>query len=114
MVTLADREFETPSDDQTPLTGTNLDSLYAELDQDVWSIVDEHHLEGVYEFEDFRTALDFTVEVGELAEDLWHHPDIHLAWGEVRIELFTHSIDGLYENDFVVAARMDRLYTGFA
>lgn len=92
------------------MTGDELRDLYEQVDTDVWSIVDEHHLEGEYEFEDFRDALEFTKEVGELAEDEFHHPDIHLSWGEVRIEMWTHKIDGLHEADFVMAARMDRIY----
>jgi 4a-hydroxytetrahydrobiopterin dehydratase len=52
--------------------------------------------------------LDFTNRVGELAEQQGHHPDIHLAWGKVRLTIWTHKIDGLTESDFVFAARADR------
>lgn len=112
-VELADRECEACTSEDEPMTGEALRELYEQIDTDVWSIVDEHHLEGEYEFEDFRDALEFTKEVGELAEEEWHHPDIHLAWGEVRIEMWTHKIDGLHEADFVMAARMDRMYESY-
>ena len=112
-VELADRECEACTSEDEPITGEPLRELYEQIDTDVWSIVDEHHLEGRYEFEDFRNALEFTKEVGELAEDEWHHPDIHLQWGEVRIEMWTHKIDGLHEADFVMAARMDRMYDAY-
>lgn len=110
MATLADREFEPPSEDEEPLSGDELEPLYAELDGDVWAVVDDHHLEATYSFDDFKAALGFAVEIGALAEQLWHHPDLHVSWGEVRVELFTHSIDGLSEADFVAAAKMDARY----
>jgi 4a-hydroxytetrahydrobiopterin dehydratase len=50
--------------------------------------------------------------VGELADEQDHHPDVHLSWGRVRIEVWTHTIDGLAEGDFVLAARIDRLPVG--
>jgi hypothetical protein len=52
-------------------------------------------------------------EIGELAEEEWHHPDIHLQWGEVGIEMWTHKIDGLHKTDFVMAARMDRIHEDY-
>ena len=74
-----------------------------------WNVVDNHHLEKRYEFEDFKQALDFTNRVGELAESQGHHPDIYLAWGQVKLTIWTHKIDGLTESDFVLAAKADQL-----
>jgi 4a-hydroxytetrahydrobiopterin dehydratase len=111
---LADRECVACTSDADPLEGDELEALYEQLETDIWDVVDEHHLEGTYEFDDFRDALEFTEEVGELAEEEWHHPDIHLSWGEVVVEMWTHKIDGLFETDFVMAARMDRIYEDFA
>ena len=68
-------------------------------------MVDEHHLERELRFKDFRAALDFTVRVGELAEQQGHHPDIYLAWGKVKLTIWTHKIDGLTESDFIFAAK---------
>ena len=110
MSELADRECTACTSDDDPLVGAELTELYEELETDVWEVVDDHHLEGTYAFEDFRDALEFTYEVGELAEDEWHHPDLHLSWGEVGVEMWTHKIDGLHETDFIMAARMDRMY----
>ena len=73
-----------------------------------WRVVDNQHLEKEYEFADFRQALDFTNRVGELAETQGHHPDIYLAWGKVRLTIWTHKIDGLTESDFILAAKADR------
>ena len=111
---LADQECEACTSDDEPLTEEEYEEYLTELDESVWRVIDDHHLEGTYETEDFRDALEFTYEVGELAEEEWHHPDIHLAWGEVRIEMWTHKIDGLHKTDFVMAARMDRMYEDYA
>lgn len=91
-----------------PLKGEELWALAGELGSE-WEVVHEHHLEKEYRFRNFREALDFTDRVGELAEEQGHHPDIHLAWGSVRLEIWTHKIDGLHESDFVFAAKADRL-----
>ena len=74
-----------------------------------WRVVGGHHLEGEFEFPNFVCALEFTNHVGGIAEEEGHHPDIHLAWGRVRITIWTHKIDGLTESDFVLAAKIDRL-----
>lgn len=74
-----------------------------------WQIIDGHHLERGFGFEDFRRALEFTNRVGELAEAEGHHPDIHLSWGRVRVTIWTHKIDGLTESDFVLAAKIETL-----
>ena len=91
-----------------PLAGEELDALAAEL-AGGWQVIDGHHLEKEYRFPDFRRALDFTNLIGELAEEVNHHPNIFLTWGKVRVELWTHKIDGLNEADFVWAAKADRL-----
>src|SRR2546427_12940172 len=77
-----------------PLRGAELDDLLAQLGND-WRGGDEHHLEKEDRFTNFREALDFTVRVGELAEEQGHHPDIYLAWGEVRLTVWNHKIYGL-------------------
>ena len=91
-----------------PLKGDALQALRTEVDS-AWSVVDEHHLEREYRFDDFRQALDFTVRVGEMAEEQGHHPDIYLAWGKVKLAMWTHKIDGLTESDFIFAAKADTL-----
>ena len=90
-----------------PLKGEELDALQEKLGND-WQIINEHHLEKEYIFADFRQALDFTVKVGEVAENQGHHPDIYLAWGKVKLTIWTHKIDGLTESDFIFAAKADQ------
>ena len=90
-----------------PLKGEELDALQEKLGNG-WQIINEHHLEKEYMFADFRQALDFTVKVGEVAENQGHHPDIYLAWGKVKLTIWTHKIDGLTESDFIFAAKADQ------
>jgi 4a-hydroxytetrahydrobiopterin dehydratase len=89
-----------------PLKGEALVKLQRELG-DHWNVIGEHHLEKEYQFKDFREALAFTNRVGEIAEQENHHPDILLGWGKVKLDLWTHNIDGLSENDFILAAKAD-------
>jgi len=89
-----------------PLEGKELEDLFEQLGNG-WDLVEGHHLEKLYKFGDFRQALDFTNSVGELAEQQGHHPDIHLAWGQVKLQVWTHKIDGLTESDFIFAAKAD-------
>lgn len=92
----------------SPLKGDPLYQMHAQLNNN-WQIIDEHHLEKEYRFPDFKTALAFTNRVGEIAEREGHHPDIYLAYGKVKILLWTHKIDGLSESDFILAAKCDEL-----
>lgn len=90
-----------------PLTHTEQLNLLNELSGN-WRIERGHHLEKEYTFPDFRQALSFTNCIGELAETEGHHPDIYLTWGKVKIHIWTHKIDGLTENDFILAAKCDK------
>ena len=91
-----------------PLDGEELTDLHNQLGNN-WEVIDGHHLEKEYSFKNFAEALEFTNKVGALAEEIFHHPDIFLAWGKVRITIWTHKIDGLNEADFIFAAKADAL-----
>ena len=93
-----------------PLKGEKLNKLFAQL-SDGWAVFDEHHLEKLFKFKNFITALAFVNKVGELAENLGHHPDICLSWGKVKIKVFTHKINGLHDNDFIFAAKAEQFYS---
>jgi len=105
---LADRECVPCKGDAAPLAGPALVHLLGRLGGG-WQVVDGHHLEKIYKFRNFREALDFTNKIGEIAESQGHHPDIHLAWGRVKVEVWTHRIGGLSENDFIYAAKVEQI-----
>lgn len=94
--------------DVPPLAGSELEALIAALGGG-WRVVDGHHLTKEFRFKNFVDALAFTNRLGALAEEQAHHPDIHLSWGKVRVEIWTHKIDGLTESDFVWAAKAEAL-----
>ena len=110
MTALAEKDCVPCKGGIPPLKGEDLRKLTGQLKG--WRVVNEHHLEKEYKFKDFRDALEFTNRVGELAEAQGHHPDIYLAWGKVKLTVWTHKIDGLTESDFVLAAKADQLNGG--
>jgi 4a-hydroxytetrahydrobiopterin dehydratase len=89
-----------------PLAGDELVDLHRRLGSG-WCVEEGHHLVKKWTFDDFAGALVFTNAVGAEAEAQNHHPDICLTWGKVEVKIFTHQIDGLTENDFILAARID-------
>lgn len=103
---LLSKHCQPVQDGTVPLKGEALDD-YRNAISDQWTVVDDHHLEGTFEFENFVEALAFTNEAGEVAEEESHHPEITLTWGKATVRVWTHDIDGLSENDFILAARID-------
>jgi 4a-hydroxytetrahydrobiopterin dehydratase len=74
-----------------------------------WHIVDGKKLVRAFKFPDFLKALDFVNRVGAVAEKQGHHPDLHLSWGRVEVETWTHDAGGLTEQDFLLASQIDAL-----
>ena len=75
-----------------------------------WQLRDDgKRIERAFKFKNFREALGFVDRVGALAEAEGHHPDISFGWGYATISLHTHKIKGLHENDFIMAAKINRL-----
>lgn len=92
-----------------PLDSTALAPLEKEIGPE-WDVIDDHHLFREFKFGNFAQALAFTARIGAIAEDQNHHPDIHLSWGRVGVEIWTHKINGLTESDFVLAAKCSEAY----
>ena len=105
---LADKKCVPCSGGIPPLKGDALVQMHKQVHSD-WQVIDEHHLVRVLKFNDFAEALDFTNQIGRLAEDEGHHPDILLSYGQVKVTLLTHKIDGFSESDFILAAKIDEL-----
>jgi 4a-hydroxytetrahydrobiopterin dehydratase len=87
-----------------PLHVEEIERLRAQLSG--WEVVKEHHLKKNYGFSNFREALKFVNQVGDLAEEQGH---LCFGWGKVEISIWTHKIDGLTESDFILAAKIDEL-----
>ena len=90
-----------------PMQGDEIEKFLSQLDG--WEVVRAHHLRKAYTFQNFRNALAFVNRVGELAEQQGHHPDIAFGWGHAALTIWTHTIDGLTESDFILAAKIDAL-----
>ena len=74
-----------------------------------WEVVNAHHLTCRYGFRDFAKAMAFANRIGDLAEAEGHHPDITVGYGKLEILLYTHAVDGLTRNDFILAAKIAAL-----
>lgn len=77
-----------------------------------WSVVEQGGIERIeksFQFKDFREALAFTNEIGALAEEQDHHPLIVTEWGRVTVQWWTHVVEGLHLNDFIMAAKTDQI-----
>lgn len=92
-----------------PLTPAQAEGLMVELNDD-WMLVDGAHLlVREFRFKDFADAMAFANKIAVVAEEEGHHPDLSIGWGSVGVELSTHAIGGLSENDFILAAKIDAL-----
>lgn len=74
-----------------------------------WEVLDGTKIKHEFTFKDFNEAMDFVTKVAKLAEEEEHHPDIYIFYNKVRIELWTHAINGLSENDFILATKIELL-----
>ncbi len=90
-----------------PLPLEKKQELLASLSTE-WKLLSENtRLRRDFKFKNFKRALAFANEVGRIAEEEKHHPEIHLGWGHCDIEIWTHTNNNLVENDFVLAAKID-------
>lgn len=90
-----------------PLDERRAKELYMQLDP-AWELGSDK-LKRVFEFKNFRDPFALATRVADLAESEGHHPDLEISWGKLVVHLKTHSIGGLSDNDFIMAAKIDRL-----
>ncbi len=110
METLTNEKCTACRRDSPRVTQAEIDELKPQIPE--WTLLERdgiQRLERVSRFTNFAEALAFTNRVGALAEDEGHHPAILTEWGRVTVTLWTHKIRGLHRNDFVMAAKIDRL-----
>jgi 4a-hydroxytetrahydrobiopterin dehydratase len=96
--------------EESPLTEPEVRAYHAQISE--WSIAIKDNiqrLERQFKFKNFSEALEFTNQVGAIAEEEDHHPLIHTEWGKVTVNWWTHVIKGLHQNDFIMAAKTDEL-----
>ena len=96
-----------------PLSADRIAALRAQIST-AWTLVEGHHLQREIRRKGFRESLALANSIGEIAESQRHHPDLLVSWGRLTVTLFTHAINGLHENDFILAARIDELLAGEA
>jgi 4a-hydroxytetrahydrobiopterin dehydratase len=111
MSELAQKKCIPCESDVPSLTKNEIQQLNLETPE--WKVVEVDgvpRLKRDFSFKNFQEALNFTNEVGEVAEEQGHHPLICLTWGEVTVEWWTHNIKGLHQNDFIMAAKTDVLF----
>jgi 4a-hydroxytetrahydrobiopterin dehydratase len=96
--------------DAPTVTADEIAELHPQVpDWELHEVDGVKRLTRVFEFRDFAEALDFTDRVGELAEQEGHHPALLTEWGRTTVSWWTHKIRGLHRNDFIMAAKTDRL-----
>lgn len=91
------------------LKGEELEELMKEL-TDNWDLIEDKKIVRKFKFNNFAEALEFVNQVGSIAEEKGHHPEIEFGWGYVNVSFITHKIDGLSRNDFIMASLVDELY----
>ncbi len=91
-----------------PLQPDEVKDMLKELEEG-WSSEDDKAIQKTFKFDDFMGAMDFANKIAELAEEEGHHPILTVSWGKLKAKLMTHKIKGLHENDFILAAKIDKL-----
>ncbi|OLS29540.1 MAG: putative pterin-4-alpha-carbinolamine dehydratase [Candidatus Thorarchaeota archaeon AB_25] len=92
-----------------PMEGEKIKLMLDAVPDWTKSAGDIDKIEKLFKFKDFKEAMNFVNKVAEIAEEQDHHPDIFVQWNKVTLTLWTHAINGLFENDFIVAAKIDEI-----
>ena len=90
-----------------PLPAKEVEKYHANVPD--WKVLDNRKITREFVFADFKEAMVFVNKVAEIANAENHHPDLHVFYNKVRIELWTHAVNSLSENDFILAAKIDAL-----
>ena len=108
MIFLSDKKCIACEGGTSPLEAKKVKEHIAELDGG-WEVVDGKKIRKEFKFKDFKEAITFVNKTAEIAESEGHHPDIHIFYNQVIVELWTHAVGGLSENDFILAAKIDKI-----
>ncbi|HEY9773923.1 MAG TPA: 4a-hydroxytetrahydrobiopterin dehydratase [Planktothrix sp.] len=105
-MTLKEKKCTPCSGSMAALTSSEIAKLNAEVDN--WQVEEGKRLRKNFRFNDFQQAMNLAERVAKIAEEENHHPDLHIRYGELRVEIWTHAIDALTENDFILASKIDQ------
>ena len=108
---LINKKCEACRIDAPKVTDEEIPSLISQIP--LWDIIEENNIKKLtclFKFSDYEQSLVFTNKVATLADEEDHHPQITLEWGKVKVIWWSHKINGLHQNDFICAAKTDRLY----
>lgn len=100
---LQDKKCNCTAQNVQRLTPEGVEELLKEVEG--WKVIENHHLSKEYKFPNFQKALQFVNQLGAIAEEQNHHPEIYLTWRKVRVDIYTHVVNGLTDNDFILAAK---------
>ena len=97
-----------PCEDQAPLKEEEIKKYMEEL-KEGWEVLENKKIQKLFRFKDFKEVMVFVNKVADLAENEGHHPNITIDYSKVNIVIWTHAIGGLSENDFILAAKIDKI-----
>lgn len=103
---LKEKKCEPCSGEETPLKGNDVKEMLNELKGD-WKSAEDKKIRNSFSFDSYMEGVKFSDKIAELADEEGHHPDICIHYKKVEIEITTHAIGGLSENDFILAAKID-------
>lgn len=89
------------------LTAEEISELIKQVDG--WQLMENRRIFKRWEFDDFIKSLKFVNEIAKIAEEEGHHPNINFSYGFVEVSIWTHAIDGLSKNDFILAAKINEI-----
>ncbi len=108
MIHLSDKKCVACEGGVPPLTDAEIKTYLPQV-KEGWEVTDAKKIQKEFKFNDFKEAMEFVNKIAAVADGEGHHPNIHIFYNVVKIELWTHAIRGLSENDFILAAKVDNI-----
>ena len=105
---LKEQKCKPCSGEEEPLKGDEIQVLYSQL-EDGWEVIDNKKIRKKFPSDNFNMSMEFAQKIAGIAEEEDHHPDLCVHYTNVEVELSTHKIGGLSENDFIMADKIDNL-----
>jgi 4a-hydroxytetrahydrobiopterin dehydratase len=105
---LKEKKCKPCSGEEEALKGDAIQVFFRQL-KDGWEVLDDKKIRKTFSFDNFRESMDFAQKIADIADEEDHHPDLCVHYTNVEVELSTHKIGGLSENDFILADKIDNL-----